>query len=219
MSNAFRIPQNEEDDIGNNETDQLLADNERDDAVLVGFTQEIYSDGDDADDTDDEYNGARNAQLSTLYFICSKDQEEEPQMWDQVRQWLQDHANAPEDIKDATALQGMYGITPLHLVCRNDAPMDIARTLVDAAPHALELVDTHGWLPLHYAAVNGSNTEMIKLIVEGFPGAVDVGDNQGRVPLHFALSSCAEDITFECAKYLVSTAAASCKDDNDMSAM
>jgi len=164
-----------------------------------------------------EYDGVRNAQLSTLYFLCSKDPEEEPFMWNQVRQWFIDHSQ--QDITDAAILQGSYGITALHLVCRNDGPIDIVNTLVSSAPSALEMLDTHGWLPLHYAAANGASDAMIKLLVDTFPAAVDVGDKQGRVPLHFALSSHAEDLSVECAKALASPESTSCKDENEMTAM
>ena len=202
------------------ETDQLLNDrNDHSNGTLNlqmsngqnGHTRRL------SNGSADEYDGMRNAQLSTLHFLCSKDPEEEPYMWDQVRQWFQDHT--PDEITDATMLQGSYGITALHMVCRNDGPLDIVSTLLNAAPSALEMLDSHGWLPLHYAAANGSSDEMIKMLVETYPEAVDVGDKQSRVPLHFALSSHAEDLSIECAQALVSRVSASCKDESDLTAM
>lgn len=207
------------------ETDQLL--HEGTSNGVINGTSNGYAHGTYhyREEEEEEYDGARNAQLSTLYFLCSKSPEDEPRMWEQVRQWLLDHT--PRDIRDATVLQGSYGVTALHLVCQKDGPMDILTTLLQRGPAALEMIDSFGWLPLHYATTNGASDKLIEAVVEAYPQAVDIGDKRGRVPLHFAIHHYKEsdepdysdELSVDCAKALITSVSVDCKDENGMTAM
>ncbi len=126
----------------------------------------------------------RSSGRITLYELCRDTSESD---WGVIRDWFA--TNGRLDASDAASFRGRDGTTALHLVCRNYAPLDIVKLLVDANPNALDWEDEFGWLPLHYACHHGINEQVVNLLVSQNASSVNVTDKKGRNPLHFAVGN------------------------------
>ena len=183
------------------------------------------------DGIDDNYDGQYDGRSdpAALTRLCSRVQgrtggkegdertgDDSGDEWEQVCAWLDDHNDT--EIAEAVAYQGENGMTPLHLICRADPPVDVALRVIRAAPDALEQQDTFGWLPVHYAAACSISHQVFEALLEEYPFGKTTVDRKGRTPLHFALSSTDVErpVTVELIDSLASTGAATYPDDSGM---
>jgi len=101
---------------------------------------------------------------------------------------------------------------PLHMACKNNAPMSVIRALLMAWPDAVRIRPggnrRDGPLPLHDACENGKSLPTIQLLVEAWPDSLkELGrTNQGhgslkKLPLECALRN--GHVAYEIIEYLV----------------
>ncbi len=109
-----------------------------------------------------------------LIEMCERRKNEE------ILEWLQTH-NIDEAC-EAITQTNKQGETPLHIACRNGAPLEvITKLLVDST--AVKTQDCHGFLPLHQACMNGqSSFEVIEALIEAYPVGLGVKSNFRKTP-------------------------------------
>lgn len=78
-------------------------------------------------------------------------------------------------------------VTPMHLVCRYRAPLDLIAMLIDANPDALFEQDAEGWTPLHLTILYGGDEKTILLLIRhGGKTATSLQSPSVGSPLHLA---------------------------------
>jgi len=107
------------------------------------------------------------------------------------------HSQNPDSIHS----QDSNGDLPLHVACRNNAPIKVLYFLVDQDRSTLLTVNSAGSLPIHEACRGGASLVNIKFLVE--KGGVDTlfaRDNQNALPIHEA---CRGGASLAMIKFLV----------------
>lgn len=129
-------------------------------------------------------------------------------MYRAVREWLRSNSNNPANmpsspaaatppltpadpaLKHAAATHlGMFGMTPLHLLCKlPNPPVDIVADLIETAPETLQWAESSGWLPLHLAVASGASLTVLEMLCDAHPDGKIAQDRRLRTPLHFGKS-------------------------------
>lgn len=86
----------------------------------------------------------------------------------------------------ATAVDPLYGSTPLHMACQAPASFHVVRLLLGKGPDAAQIVNVYGQVPLHLAVKGRARYDMIEALVAEFPQAVSVLDRDGMTPIDYA---------------------------------
>ena len=84
-----------------------------------------------------------------------------------------------------------FGLTPLHIACKFNAPLDSIRTAIKYNACAYTR-DSYGRTPIHYVCSNNCKVDTLRLLVEACPRAVYYVDNRGWLPIHKACQSGAD---------------------------
>ena len=92
------------------------------------------------------------------------------------------------------------GNLSLHLACKNNAPLDVVKLLVETYPDAVKENNKREELPLHLACRNNVPLDVIKLLVESYPDSIKEKNREGQLALHLACNACA---TIEIVKLLI----------------
>eukprot|EP00567_Pseudictyota_dubia_P009368 CAMPEP_0197440046 /NCGR_PEP_ID=MMETSP1175-20131217/6641_1 /TAXON_ID=1003142 /ORGANISM="Triceratium dubium, Strain CCMP147" /LENGTH=183 /DNA_ID=CAMNT_0042970075 /DNA_START=101 /DNA_END=652 /DNA_ORIENTATION=- len=103
------------------------------------------------------------------------------------RQWgsLRDLMARPESaqlgsLEDVDA----DGRTLLHVVCSNEPPLDVVKSVTNAFPTMTDAADAIARrTPLHVAVASGASTEVVKFLVESRPECTTRKDADGKTPL------------------------------------
>jgi len=178
-----------------------------------GYMNESITSMSSVQDDDEYFDQTRD--IEHLHQLCDAASAENEGSWEEVRLWLRSHTE--QQTRDAALLPGDHRTTALHLVCRNNPPIDVVEIFMNAAPDSVRLADAFGWLPLHYACANGADEEVLRILANAYPESKTATDRRGRTPLHFALGSPNDQRTTAAAVALLSsTGAASCPDENGM---
>mmetsp|Transcript_21837 Transcript_21837/g.31624 ORF Transcript_21837/g.31624 Transcript_21837/m.31624 type:complete len:782 (+) Transcript_21837:125-2470(+) len=178
-----------------------------------GYMNESITNMSGVQDDDEYFDQTRD--IEHLHQLCDAASAENEGSWEEVRLWLRSHT--AQQTRDAALLPGDHRTTALHLVCRNNPPIDVVEIFINAAPDSVRLADAFGWLPLHYACANGADEEVLRILANAYPESKTATDRRGRTPLHFALGSPNDQRTTAAAVALLSsTGAASCPDENGM---
>jgi len=178
-----------------------------------GYMNESITNMSGVQDDDEYFDQTRD--IEHLHQLCDAASAENEGSWEEVRLWLRSHT--AQQTRDAALLPGDHRTTALHLVCRNNPPIDVVEIFINAAPDSVRLADAFGWLPLHYACANGADEEVLRILANAYPESKTATDRRGRTPLHFALGSPHDQKTNAAAVALLSsTGAASCPDENGM---
>ena len=125
-------------------------------------------------------------------------------MYDAVREWLRTHSDNPNMppspaaaatpptpadpvLKHAAATHlGLFGMTPLHLLCKlPNPPVDIVADLIECAPETLQWAESSGWLPIHLAVASGASLAVLEMLCDAHPDGKIAQDRRLRTPLHF----------------------------------
>ena len=129
-------------------------------------------------------------------------------MYDAVREWLRSNSSNPANmpssptaaaappppadpaLKRAAATHlGMFGMTPLHLLCKlPNPPVDIVADLIETAPETLQWAESSGWLPIHLAVASGASLAVLEMLCDAHPDGKIAQDRRLRTPLHFGKS-------------------------------
>jgi len=77
---------------------------------------------------------------------------------------------------------------PLHVACRNNAPISVIQALIKVWPGALQ-TQADNRLPLHEACTCGRSLPTIQFLIEEWPDSIKevTGDDDHSLPLHLAL--------------------------------
>jgi len=89
---------------------------------------------------------------------------------------------------------------PLHVACRNNAPIPVIRALLKAWPGALQ-TPAASCLPLEEACICAKSLDTIQLLVEEWPKSIE-----HYSPLHLALGICARkrpEVSLDIIQFLV----------------
>lgn len=122
-----------------------------------------------------------------LYDLCfNEDLDHSEESWNNIRRWVHDNKNNKDYVKNAATFRGMYNRTPLHMILRENPPLDIVEILLKTAPETLRMKDEHGWLPIHLACFKGASLEVVNLLIEAYPDSAKVRDDAGWLPIHDA---------------------------------
>jgi hypothetical protein len=122
-------------------------------------------------------------------------------MYDAVRKWLRAHSSNPNTLSSslvaavpadpalrhaAATHSGLFGMTPLHLLCKlPNPPVDIVADLIECAPETLQWSESSGWLPIHLAVASGANLAVLEMLCDAYPDGKIAQDRRLRTPLHF----------------------------------
>eukprot|EP00985_Skeletonema_marinoi_P020843 scaffold12463_cov110-Skeletonema_marinoi.AAC.1 len=79
----------------------------------------------------------------------------------------------------------LNGMTFLHVIVRDNPPLDIVGNIIKLCPEMASARDGLGRTPLHIAAGSKVSPLLLKLIARAYPAACDAQDEDGRTPLHF----------------------------------
>ena len=151
--------------------------------------------------------------INKIYELCNDSKESDDEHWEEIREWL---TTQPKNIiEEGVETAGEFNSCALHLVCRNNPPVDIVKLLCTISPHIAEYADLFGWLPLHYACANGADEQVIQVLIEVCPSSMLTADKKGRTPLHFALNLNRPASPFA-IELLAATGAAKLADENGM---
>ena len=103
------------------------------------------------------------------------------------------------------------GYTPLHIACKEGAPLNVIHTLVGAWPDSVKwpTFNKKKMLPLHlvcryYSGRNLQKSQVIHFLLRTYPAAVKVTTQAGELPLHLCLQNyfCTlEDLRLLLCKY------------------
>ena len=83
------------------------------------------------------------------------------------------------------------GKLPIHMACRNNAPVEVVAMLVEMDPTALQLADYSGALPIHECCCGVVNDSSVRFLVEreGGVGTLAARNQEGAMPLHVLCGS------------------------------
>ncbi len=100
---------------------------------------------------------------------------------------------------------------PLHVACRNNAPISVIRALLKAWPNAVQTRSSEGTLPLHEACFWAKSLKTLQLLIEAYPNSIKQGRyrTEKLFPLHIALRNFA--VPIDVIRYLVEQWPASVK--------
>ena len=103
------------------------------------------------------------------------------------------------------------GYTPLHIACKEGAPLNVIQTLVGAWPDSVKwpTFNKKKMLPLHlvcryYSGRNLQKSQVILFLLRTYPAAVKMTTQAGELPLHLCLQNyfCTlEDLRLLLCKY------------------
>uniref|UniRef100_A0A7R9VMQ9 Uncharacterized protein n=1 Tax=Pseudictyota dubia TaxID=2749911 RepID=A0A7R9VMQ9_9STRA len=75
------------------------------------------------------------------------------------------------------------GRTLLHVVCSNEPPLDVVKSVTNRFPTMTDATDDARRTPLHEAVSSGASTEVVKFLVESGPECTTRKDADGKTPL------------------------------------
>uniref|UniRef100_A0A7S4VC28 Ankyrin repeat protein n=2 Tax=Ditylum brightwellii TaxID=49249 RepID=A0A7S4VC28_9STRA len=109
--------------------------------------------------------------------------------WDVVRLLMKKHPGAARE-KDN------HSETPLHLACRNRAPLDVVSPLLCCWPDAAKERDNEDRTPLHNACQHNctSSLDVVSALLSSCPDATKMKDSLGLTPLHVACRCASFDV-------------------------
>jgi hypothetical protein len=83
-----------------------------------------------------------------------------------------------------------FGKLPIHIACREKAPLEVLAVLVEIDPVTLHMADYTGALPLHDCCCGAVDDSSLRFLVEqGGVGTLAARDRQGALPLHLVCDS------------------------------
>jgi len=158
------------------------------------------------------HNAQQAAAVNRLFEIL-RTEESSHEFADEVESLLQQF---PEGAKalEQERYSHMYPY-PLHMACRNNAPISVIRALLKAWPRAVfsrtfnapDAVRTRPWrqgqdgeLPLQCACFCGKSLSTIQLLVDAWPDCWNLSQ-RSEWPLYHALRNA--DVSYEIIEYLV----------------
>ena len=94
--------------------------------------------------------------------------------------------SSPDYFRGMTvSMHKLNGMTFLHVIVRDNPPLDIVGSIIKLCPEMAAARDGLGRTPLHIAAGSKVSPLLLKLIARAYPAACDAQDEDGRTPLHF----------------------------------
>jgi len=107
----------------------------------------------------------------------------------------------PDDPDDSDDPEWTFDEYPLHVACRNNAPITVIQALIQAWPGAVQAPADR--LPLHEACSCGESLPIIKLLVEAWPESVQqrTTNVHGYLPLDLTLEK--SEASFDIIQFLV----------------
>lgn len=89
--------------------------------------------------------------------------------------------------KEGAAVQDAHGQTPLtsHLFFYRHPNLQVIQMLVEAHPHAIQMIDIYQKCPLHYAA-RCDNWDICQYLIELYPEALQIKSKSGQLPREIA---------------------------------
>ena len=94
--------------------------------------------------------------------------------------------SSPDYFRGMTvSMHKLNGMTFLHVIVRDNPPLDIVGNIIKLCPEMAAARDGLGRTPLHIAAGSKVSPLLLKLIARAYPAACDAQDEDGRTPLHF----------------------------------
>ena len=127
-----------------------------------------------------------NAGHDDLFELCHII-EHQGNDWEVLHDWFFRHSTT--EAHDAASYRGRSGKSALHVVCTNNAPLDVVQRVFSANSDAICWDDDGGWTPLHYACHHGIDEEVLQFLVSKNPDGTKDTDLKGRNPLHFAVGN------------------------------
>ena len=91
--------------------------------------------------------------------------------------------------------QKLNSMTLLHVVVRDNPPLDIVGNIIKICPELAAARDDLGRTPLHIAAGSEASPLLLKFIACSYPAACDTQDEDGKTPLHFVCDTSFGHIT------------------------
>ena len=96
--------------------------------------------------------------------------------------------------------ESCFGLTPLHIACKFNAPVDSIRVAIKYNACA-STRDNHGRTPIHYVCSRNCKIDALRLLVKTYSKAVYYVDHRGWLPIH---NACRYGADYKSIKLLVS---------------
>jgi ankyrin repeat protein len=91
---------------------------------------------------------------------------------------------------DVIRSQDDSGKLPIHIACRNKAPVEVLALILELDPATLQIADRSGALPLHECCRENAEYASVRCIVEqGGVGTLAARNHEGALPLHVLCGS------------------------------
>jgi len=157
---------------------------------------------------------SETAAVDCLFAICKN---ENVFSSDELDRLLETYPNSTRTLKCMFHPWGEPSRTvetyPLHVACRNNAPINVIQALIEAWPGTLQS-EAADRLPLHEACTCALSLPTIELLVEAWPESIQKATTDGcLLPLHLALQN--PEVSLEIVQFLVQQWPESLQKDSD----